>query len=95
MTGVRIRKNEKAETVLGNEVILSSGALHTPPILMRSGIGRGGHLRDHGIDVVSDRAGIGMNLNEHPTIAVSSYLHSASRLLETGRGHAQVAFRYS
>lgn len=95
VTGVRIRKNEKAETVLGNEVILSSGALHTPPILMRSGIGRGGHLRDHGIDVVSDRAGIGMNLNEHPTIAVSSYLHSASRLLETGRGHAQVAFRYS
>ena len=94
-TGVRVRQNSKTETISANEVILSSGALHTPATLMRSGVGRAGHLREHGIDVVADRAGVGMNLNEHPTIAVSSYLHSDARLHELGRGHAQVAFRYS
>ena len=94
-TGVRVRQNGQTETIAANEVILSSGALHTPATLMRSGVGRAAHLREHGIDVVMDRAGVGMNLNEHPTIAVSSYLYSKSRLHELGRGHAQVAFRYS
>ena len=94
-TGVRVRQDGETERVSANEVILSSGALHTPATLMRSGVGRAGHLRDHGIDVVADRAGVGMNLNEHPTIAVSSYLHSDARLHELSRGHAQVAFRYS
>jgi len=94
-TGVRVRQNGQIETILTNEVILSSGALHSPATLMQSGVGRAGHLREHGIDVVADRAGVGMNLNEHPTIAVSSYLYSGARLHELGRGHAQVAFRYS
>jgi 5-(hydroxymethyl)furfural/furfural oxidase len=94
-TGVRVRQNGQSESISANEVILSSGALHTPATLMRSGVGRAGHLREHAIDVVADRAGVGMNLNEHPTIAVSSYLHADARLHELGSGHAQVAFRYS
>ncbi|MBK19898.1 MAG: glucose dehydrogenase [Rhodospirillaceae bacterium] len=93
--GVRVNQNGKSETVFANEVIISLGALHTPAALMRSGIGRAAHLRELGVEVVADRAGVGMNLNEHPTIAVSSYLHSGARLMELNRGHAQIAFRYS
>ena len=93
--GVGICQNGNSELILGNEVIISSGALHTPAILMRSGIGRGRHLNDHGIVVVADRAGVGANLNEHPTIAVSAYLRSDARLNEIGKRHAHVAFRYS
>lgn len=48
------------------EVIISTGALATPQLLMRSGIGPADHLRDVGIDVVLDRPGVGSNLNDHP-----------------------------
>ncbi|MBT5646532.1 MAG: glucose dehydrogenase [Rhodospirillaceae bacterium] len=84
-------------TLRGTRTIVSTGALHTPTLLMRSGIGRGGHLQDMGVDVIADRPGVGNNLNEHPTIAVSAYLKSNARLrADTGtRRHAQVSFRYS
>ena len=49
------------------------------------------------VGVVADRAGVGANLNEHPTIAVSAYLKSRARLKShTGtRRHAQISLRYS
>lgn len=47
------------------EVILSSGSLVTPKLLMLSGIGPADHLRAHGIEVVSDIPAVGTNLQEH------------------------------
>lgn len=47
------------------EVILSASAINTPKLLMLSGIGPGAHLRDNGIEVVADRAGVGGNLQDH------------------------------
>ncbi len=94
-TGLRIARGGRTEDVSGQEIILSAGALHTPALLMRSGIGRAAHLREHGIDVLADRAGVGANLNEHPTIAVSAYLTDGARLHELDRRHAHVGFRYS
>ena len=43
-----------------------AGALHTPWLLMLSGIGPGEHLRKHGIAVQLDRPGVGSNLMDHP-----------------------------
>lgn len=48
------------------EVVLSSGAIDTPKLLMLSGIGPGEHLRDVGIDVLVDSPGVGSNLQDHP-----------------------------
>ena len=50
------------------EVILSGGAYNSPQLLMLSGIGPGGHLREMGIDTVLDLPGVGRNLQEHPSL---------------------------
>jgi choline dehydrogenase-like flavoprotein len=47
------------------EVILSGGAFGSPQMLMLSGIGPAQELRDHGIDVVHELAGVGQNLQDH------------------------------
>ena len=47
------------------EVILSGGAVNSPQLLMLSGVGPAAHLREHGIDVVSDLPGVGENLQDH------------------------------
>ena len=52
------------------EVILSAGATNSPAILMRSGIGPADQLRAHGLAVVADRANVGQNLMDHPTISL-------------------------
>ncbi|MCP5395277.1 MAG: choline dehydrogenase [Sphingomonadaceae bacterium] len=47
------------------EVILSSGAINSPQVLMLSGIGPAAHLREHGIEVVHDLPGVGQGLQDH------------------------------
>ena len=53
------------ETVTADEIILCSGAIATPAILMRSGIGPADILRDCGIDVRHDEPAVGANLQDH------------------------------
>ncbi len=50
------------------EVILALGALGTPELLVRSGIGDPGALRALGVGVVADRPGVGQNLQDHPLL---------------------------
>ncbi len=53
------------------EVILCAGAVMSPAILMRSGIGPGAHLQEMGVDVRRDMPGVGRNLQEHPSFPLS------------------------
>jgi len=48
-----------------SEVLVTSGAIGTPKLLMLSGVGPGTHLREHGIDVVLDLPGVGQNMHNH------------------------------
>jgi choline dehydrogenase len=50
----------------GSEVVLSLGAIHTPKVLMQSGIGDQADLQRHGIPVVQHLPGVGQNLQDHP-----------------------------
>lgn len=50
------------------EVILCAGALNSPAILQRSGVGAAARLRDLGIDVVANRPEVGEHLLEHRTL---------------------------
>jgi choline dehydrogenase len=56
------------ETITADEVVLCAGAIQTPAILMRSGIGSAADLRSLGLSVVVDLPGVGENLRDHPMI---------------------------
>jgi choline dehydrogenase-like flavoprotein len=47
------------------EVIVASGAIGSPKLLLQSGIGPADHLRAVGVDVVHDLPGVGSNLQDH------------------------------
>ncbi len=65
-TGVAIRRGGTPQTLLAKrEVILSAGAVNSPPILERSGIGDGERLQELGIPVAHHLPGVGENLQDH------------------------------
>ena len=66
-TGVTYRDRSGAEHVVKAraEVILSSGAIGSPQLLMVSGLGEAAQLREHGIDVLRDMPAIGKNMQDH------------------------------
>lgn len=59
--------------------ILCAGAIGSPMLLMRSGIGGGEALKAAGIEVRRDLAGVGRNLQNHPTLVLAAYLPRRSR----------------
>jgi len=62
------------------EVIVSAGAVGTPHLLMRSGIGPAHHLREAGVDVVLDSPGVGQNLSDHPVVPLIWRVRGAKSL---------------
>ncbi len=80
VTGVRVARAGGEESFSAREVVVSAGALHSPAILMRAGIGPAAHLRERGIEVVADRPGVGANLHDHALVFVAAYLEPAARV---------------
>jgi choline dehydrogenase len=77
--GVRYSHQGAVRELRANaEVILSAGTMPSPLILMRSGVGPGAQLREHGIEVLADAAQVGRNLHEHPTATNSRLIRQAS-----------------
>ena len=58
-------KGKKKVSGCNREVILSSGAVNSPQILMRSGIGDPEDIKKHGIQVIHELKGVGKNLQDH------------------------------
>src|SRR5262249_20296915 len=52
------------------EVIVAGGAVNSPQLLMLSGVGPADHLRRHGITIVHDLPGVGLNLQDHLAVPV-------------------------
>lgn len=95
IVGVEMMTRDGPRRVEAREVIVSAGALRSPGILMRSGIGPAGHLRQHGIEVAVDLPGVGENLMDHPHISVGAHLRPPFRLSESQRRHIFFGLRYS
>jgi choline dehydrogenase len=66
VTGVHINRGG-AQSVIGanTEVIICSGGINTPKLLMLSGIGDDVQLRQHGIKTVVDSKQVGKNFQDH------------------------------
>src|SRR5215470_11860659 len=66
-TGVEISYEGSARRIrAGREVVLSLGAIHTPKVLLQSGIGEEAELRHFGIPVVQHLPGVGQGFQDHP-----------------------------
>lgn len=97
-TGAVIRGNDGKSpnrTIEADETIVCCGAINTPALLMRSGIGPGEELRRHEIPIVVDLPGVGQNLMEHPSIAVSTFLPRISRQADLDEHHDHSILRFS
>lgn len=95
ITGALVRRGGDVVTVAARCVIVSMGALQSPAMLLRSGIGPAGHLAAMGIPIVAERRGVGRNLQEHPSIGVSAFLRPEARLPPGDRYHIQAVLRWS
>ncbi|MCB0996268.1 MAG: GMC family oxidoreductase [Acidimicrobiales bacterium] len=68
--GVEVGRNGGVTRVTGERIILAAGALQSPTLLLRSGIGPSAHLAEHGIGCAVDLPGVGENLMDHQGTAV-------------------------
>ena len=64
--GVEFRRDGRTQVArAAGEVIVATGALASPPLLERSGVGDGAILRRHAVAVVHDLPGVGADLQDH------------------------------
>ncbi|CAH1652612.1 5-(hydroxymethyl)furfural oxidase [Hyphomicrobiales bacterium] len=96
VVGVQLRAADGVMRSIGaRETIVAAGAIHSPALLMKSGIGPAPDLHRLGVTLVHDLPGVGRNLQEHPGISLSAYLARAARLRGTTRRHIHLGLRYS
>jgi 5-(hydroxymethyl)furfural/furfural oxidase len=94
-TGVHAVGKAGEEKFSAREVILCSGAIHSPALLLRAGIGPAAILRGFGIEVVADRRGVGQRLMDHPSVAVASFIKPQARINGRTRRHLMLGLRFS
>src|SRR5690606_4571985 len=70
-TGVEYLHHGERRAASADEIVLAAGALSSPALLMRSGIGPREELERHGIPVVCDLPAVGAAVSDHPQVLVS------------------------
>lgn len=78
VTGIEGMRDGRPVAIAAGEVIVCAGAIHTPALLMRSGIGPAEQLRQAGLPVHCDRAGVGQSLFNHPGVFLATYMPESS-----------------
>jgi choline dehydrogenase len=95
-TGVRVRLPETGWTeITAREVILCAGAVHSPAILWRSGVGPAAELAALGIAVVRDQPLVGRQFMDHPILHVSLKLRPEHRPRDPDSRHTNCCITYS
>ncbi|MET4579789.1 GMC family oxidoreductase [Ottowia thiooxydans] len=94
-TGVRVQTPSGVVDFSGDEIVLCCGAVHSPALLMRSGIGDAQALRDLGIETVEDLPGVGRNLQNHAGFHLATYLARGSAQSADVQAAGQALVRFS
>ncbi|MGE4424832.1 MAG: GMC family oxidoreductase [Solirubrobacteraceae bacterium] len=97
VVGLDVRIGGRDRRITADEVVLAAGAIETPQILVRSGIGAPDDLRRLGITPTVGLPGVGRNLTDHPSVVVAVRLRPEVRRgdlrflvgLVATSGHAQ------
>ena len=95
VTGADAIRNGTAVHLSAGKVIVCAGGIHSPALLLRSGIGRAGDLADLGIPCVLDRLGVGGNLQNHPYMFFALTLPRGKRVAPALRRFALAGIRSS
>lgn len=95
VVGVTAATPAGPRTYTASETLIAAGALHSPAVLMRSGIGPGQALRDVGVYVAHDLPGVGRRLMNHPEVSLATHLPRHSMQPSTQRAWGQNCLRYS
>jgi 5-(hydroxymethyl)furfural/furfural oxidase len=93
--GVRVLRDGDRTFIRARRVIVTAGAIQSPAMLLRAGVGPPAALRALEIDVAIARPGVGNNLRDHPALTFCQYLPPTLRLPLSERRASFVALRYS
>jgi choline dehydrogenase len=93
--GVRARTISGWQSISGREVFLCAGTIHSPAILLRSGIGPADELRQTDIAPVLNLPGVGQNLAEHPLISLGVDLRPEAHAASAHVRQSMCVVRYS
>ena len=93
--GATIAHGDGVHDISAHEVILCAGAIHSPAMLLRAGVGPVDELRKNGITPRLERLGVGRNLQNHPYLHFALTLPPRSRLQSDLRRFAIAGARIS
>ena len=94
-TGVRVRLDGAWTEIAAREVLLCAGAIHSPAILMRSGLGPASQLQALGITVLRDMPQMGRNFMEHPMVRATIQLRPEHASADHDARHTNSCVTYS
>jgi 5-(hydroxymethyl)furfural/furfural oxidase len=95
ITGVTARVGGTTRTFTAGETIVSCGALQSPAMLLRAGIGPADHLKQCGVAVLADRPGVGANLHNHQILYLTAHLKREALPPAGQRAHTTATWRFS
>ncbi len=93
--GVTAKRAGVLSSYSARRVVVACGAVYSPTLLLRSGIGPEDHLRSCGIAVVADRPGVGANLQNHPIVYLAAHLQPKGRQSPSLRPGFNSALRFT
>jgi choline dehydrogenase-like flavoprotein len=99
-TGLRVRLSDQGAgrgwtEIAAGEILLCAGAIHSPAILMRSGIGPASALARLGIAVVRDLPAVGQNFMDHPALRATILLRPEHACRDPAQRHTNCCVTYS
>lgn len=92
--GVQYMADGAMHRSYADTTVLSAGSIHTPTILMRSGVGPADHLQSLGIEVRKDLP-VGRGMQDHPMALVSLPLTAEAAVKSPDDRHTNVCVRWT